>query len=340
MLISLIILNYNGTQDTLNCLKSLEKLVIPRGVKLDIIVIDQNSSDNSVKTIKKHFPQVFLLESSQNLGFAAGNNLGIKLALQQNSPFILLLNNDTLVDKNLLKELLNSAQRHPQGAIFAPKIYFAPGREFHKKRYQKKDRGHVIWSAGGYIDWQNAYGLNRGVDDIDHGQYDRETKLDLASGCCILIRTQALKQVGLFDARYFLYYEDTDLCVRIRNTPLSPSSSLPAEASAKAEARQQPHEESPSKLPINIKKPTWQIWYVPQAQLWHVNAGSSGVGSQLHDYFITRNRLLFGLTHAPIRAKYNLITESFRLLFKGRPWQRRGIIDFYLRKFGPGSWPK
>jgi GT2 family glycosyltransferase len=331
MLISIIILNYNGQKDTLNCLKSLEKLTIPKGVQLDTIIIDNASSDNSVPAIKKQFPQIFLIESAENLGFAAGNNLGLKLALDQNSDFALLLNNDTLVDKNLIKELISAAHSHPQGAIFSPKIYFAPGREFHKDRYTKKDRGKVIWAAGGQIDWQNVYGQNRGIDQVDHGQFDQETQLNLGPGCCILIRAQAIKQVGTFDPRYFLYYEDTDLCVRTKRTP------LPSSFRAKPNLTRR-SEESPPKPSTNPKNITWQIWYAPKAIVWHVNAASSSPGSHLHDYYITRNRLLFGLTHAPLRAKYNLVAESLKLLLTGRPWQKRGVRDFYLRKFGPGSW--
>ncbi|MCJ7827655.1 hypothetical protein MUP65_00710, partial [Patescibacteria group bacterium] len=81
-----------------------------------------------------------------------------------------------------------------------------------------------------------------------------------------------------------------------------------------------------------------EIWYVPQAEVYHKVAGSSSIGGPLHDYFMVRNQLLFGLKHAPLRSKLALVKQSLRFLIKGRSWQKKGVIDFYARRFYQGSW--
>lgn len=295
-----IIINYNTPQLTIDCLHSLEKLHLPRHVTCTPIVIDNASRDDSVSLIQAAFPKLNLHINQQNTGFTGGNNQGVELAREQGADFVMLLNSDTLVDPELLRHLLDSSVRHPQGMIFAPKIYFAPGKEFHQQRYTKSEQGKVIWFAGGHMDWANVYGSHVGVDEVDSGQYDQEQRINLASGCCLLIRKHVFQHQALFDDRYFMYYEDAELCARVL---------------------QQSHE----------------IWYVPQAKLWHINAGSSGAGSDLQDYFITRNRLLLGFSYAPFRTRFALMRESLRLLINGRQWQKIAVRDYYLNRLNKGS---
>jgi hypothetical protein len=118
----------------------------------------------------------------------------------------------------------------------------------------------------------------------------------------MMIKRQAMQQLHGFDDRYFMYLEDADICIRARRLG-------------------------------------YQLWYIPKAQIWHVNAGSSGSGSNLHDYFLTRNRLLFGYQYAPLRTKFALFRESLRMLLTARDWQKQGIIDYYKRKLRWGSYP-
>jgi GT2 family glycosyltransferase len=137
---------------------------------------------------------------------------------------------------------------------------------------------------------------------VDKGQYEKVEQTDFASGCCEMIKREVLEKVGVFDERYFLYYEDNDLSQR-------------------------------------AKKQGFKVFYQPKAILWHLNAGSTGgSGSILQDYYITRNRLLFGFKFASPRAKIALVRESLKLIFAGRPWQKKGALDFYLRRFGKGSY--
>lgn len=302
MKVAIIILNYNGEKDTIECLESVQKLSTGN-YELLVIVVDNASKDESVSKIKAQFPDIVILENKDNLGFSGGNNVGIKYALNKGASYVLVLNNDTFLHKDLLKELITVIEKEKNIGIVAPKIYFAPGFEFHKDRYKKDELGKVIWYAGGIMDWKNIIGHHRGVDEIDKGQYDNIEENGFASGNCMLVKKEVFEKVGLFDERYFLYYEDNDFCFR-------------------------------------VKKAGYKIVFAPKGILWHKNASSAGgSGSSLQDYYITRNRLFFGMRYASVRAKIALLKESIKIVLKGRYWQRRGILDFYLGKFNKGSYP-
>jgi len=305
MKISIIILNYNGRKDTLDCLKTVKKLEIGNSLrakaswKSEIIIVDNNSSDGSVKSIKKSFPKVKIIENKQNLGFSEGNNIGIRYALKEGVDYIMLLNNDTLVKKDLLIQLSQAINKDKKNAIVSPKIYFASGYEFHKKRYKKNDRGKVIWYAGGRLDWNNVLASHRGVDEVDIGRYQKAKETDFATGCCILIKKEVFEKIGLLDNKYFLYWEDNDFCQR-------------------------------------AKKAGFKVCFAPGAVIWHKNASSSGgAGKQTSVYYQTRNRLIFAFKYAPTRAKIAVLKEGIKYLFLGTKWQRRAIKDFLLLKFGP-----
>lgn len=309
--VAIVILNWNGKKDTLECLESVYSLQFTVEC-IKIIVVDNGSTDGSVAEISKRYKQslrpyglkdIKILRNHQNLGFAEGNNVGIKEALENGADYVMLLNNDTLVGENLMEELLKVAESDPQIGMVSPKIYFAPGFEFHKDRYQENERGKVLWYAGGMIDWNNVYGSHRGVDEVDKGQYEKTEETDFATGCCLLVKREVFEKIGFLDGRYFFYLEDLDFCQR-------------------------------------AKRAGYKIIYAPKAVLWHKNAASSGrPGSPLHEYYQTRNRLLFGFRSASLRTKLALLRQSLSLLFSGRPWQKRGVLDFYLGRFGRGSYP-
>ncbi len=293
-----VILHYKGKEFTRQCLLSLNKIKT-KGFSLKTVVVDNHSPEPIDDLEKEFFNEVFI-KNKKNLGFAEGNNVGIRYALKHEADYVMLLNNDTVVDSQLIVQLIKAAGEGESIGILGPKIYFAPGSEFHKDRYKKKERGKVIWYAGGEIDWKNVMASHRGVDEVDQGQYDQEIETDFVSGCCMLIKRAVFEKVGLLDGRYFLYLEDNDFCQR-------------------------------------AKKAGFKLIYVPKAKLWHANAGSSRVGGPLHDYYLTRNRMLFGMRYAPLRSKLALIRESLRLLLSGREWQKIGIRDFYYNCIKPHS---
>ncbi len=300
--LAVVILNWNGLGDTKEVLGSVSRLKLT-GLSASCVLVDNRSTDGSVDYFRKYkLPNMEfkLLENRKNLGFAAGNNVGIKYALEKGADMLLVVNNDVILDKNLLKEMVKVLEEN-RAAVVSPMIYFAKGFEFHKERYKNSQLGKVIWYAGGLIDWDNVYGATRGVDEVDIGQYNGECETDFATGTCMLVTKKAIGEVGYFDEKYYLYYEDTDLSVR-------------------------------------LKKAGYKVMFAPDAKIWHKVSQSSGIGSELNDYFTTRNRMFFGLKYAKLRTKFALIKESINLLFKGRKWQKIGIRDFYLFKFGKGSW--
>lgn len=298
--LTLVTVNYNTEKDTKNLLMSLRRIE-RNNFHLQIIIVDNGSRTPFQLDPQEKKENITILRSDENMGFAGGYNIGIRAALAQNSDYILIINNDTKVYSDMLKNLLQVLESDSKIGVTVPKIYFAKGHEFHKDRYKPAELGKVIWYAGGFTDWKNVGSVHRGVDEVDHGQFDKIEPIDFATGCCMLFKSEVLEKVGLFDERYFLYFEDADLSER-------------------------------------IKKAGFRIYYVPTAMLIHVNASSSGgPGNKLHDYFLTRNQMLFGFTYAPLRSQIALIRQSLCLFFTGRSYQKLAIRDFYLKKFGKGT---
>ncbi len=303
--ISIILVNWNGKKDTLECLDSLRQVKSqksppkadqPLAEKVKVIVVDNGSTDDSVEAIKKNFPDVEVIETGRNLGFSGGNNAGIRRAREQGADFVWLVNNDTVVDKNALVALLEAC-KDPRVGIAGSKIYFASGREYHKERYSLKDRGRVLWYVGGIIDWENMYASHRGVDEVDSGQYDRIEETSFITGCSMMVRSNVFEKIGLLDEKFFAYLEDVDFCLR-------------------------------------AKRAGYKLLYAPQSVVWHINAGSSGVGSDTHQYYMTRNRLLVGMRYASIRTKFALAREALRFFVTGPSTHRKAVVDAMTGKWG------
>ena len=303
--IAVVIVNWKTPKLTVDTIDSLNK-INTSGFKYHVYLIENGSPDDSLKIFKQEYRNnslVTLIPLKDNQGYAGGNNHGIKAAFIKSPDFVLLLNNDVILDPMFLSNLLKSFKKHKNIGLIGPKIYFAPGFEYHKSRYSQKDLGHVIWSVGSEMDWNNVYGKNLGIDTVDHGQFNEfRSDLESTTGCCLLISTDVFRKVGFLSTDYFMYYEDNDFCQK-------------------------------------VKTAGFLIAYEPTAVIWHLNSGSSGAGGgPLHDYFLTRNRLIFGFRYASLRTKFALIRDSCRTLFIGTSWQKRGVIDYYLHKFGKGSW--
>jgi GT2 family glycosyltransferase len=198
--ISVIVLNWNGRDDTLQCLESLARL---RYCNFEVIIVDNGSSDGSVPAIREAFPEWLVIETRANLGYAEGNNVGMRAALERGADFVLLLNNDTIVDSNLLTELSAAAVLRPDAGVFGAKIY----------HYSDRER---IWYAG--VRWDHKL-LSFVVikDDATYGEaLATLPDTDYACGCALFVRREVLAKVGLLDAKFFLTYEETDFCYRAR----------------------------------------------------------------------------------------------------------------------------
>lgn len=290
-----VVLNFNSQKYIAECLDSLLK------INTDILVVDGASTDSSVEFIKSNYGGLKLIEMPKNLGYAGGNNVGLRYALENNYDFVWIVNPDIVVDPKSLDEAIKVMTKDDKTAVVASKVYFAPGFEFHKNRYSKKELGRVIWYAGGDNDWNNVFTVHYGMNEVDKGQFDKACEVSHATGSSMLLRCEVLKLAGIIDEKYFMYYEENDLCQR-------------------------------------IKKAGFKLMYAPKSVVWHKVGQAAGIGSPLADYYISRNRMLFGMRWAPFKTKLSLIKESFRLLFLGRSWQKIGIRDFYLSKYGKGSY--
>jgi hypothetical protein len=290
-----VTVNLNGMSVLGSMLSSVTAL--DRGkVNLHILLVDNASSDGSAEFVAKNFSEVHVIRQNENTGFAKGNNIGIRYAMENGAEFIWLLNNDTTADRKALKIL--EAFRDPSVGAASSKIYFAKGAEYRRSRYRKEDLGKVIWYAGGLIDWANVYASHRGVDEVDHGQFDLVEETEFATGCSLMLARTSLQRVGFFDERYFLYLEDVDLSVR-------------------------------------MKKAGFKIIYYPGSLVWHNNASSSGgPGSVLHTYYQTRNRLLFGMKHAPWKTKFALIRQAGRHLSNGTQTEKEAVKDAIRGHYG------
>jgi GT2 family glycosyltransferase len=299
----IVILAFNGIDLTLKVLNDIGQLDLV-GTESETIVVDNGSEDETVSKLREYIlPNMpfKLIENKVNLGFAAGNNVGITAAVKNGADYVLLLNNDVILPPNLVKMLTEITGKDNRIGAVTPKIYFAKGFEFHKNKYKESELGKVIWYAGGLLNKNNVYSDHRGVDVVDRGQFDQEEETDFANGACMFLRVRALEEVGYLKGDYFLYWEDVELCQRMKLTG-------------------------------------WKVVYTPKTHIWHkVSVAAGGPGGETNDYFLSRNRLAFGMQYCSFRTKLALFKDSIRLLAKGRKWQKLGVIDYYLGRMGKGS---
>lgn len=199
--VSIIILNWNGKNDTIECLESLKKITY---LNYETIVVDNGSKGDDVKVLRDMFGEyIYIIENYKNYGFAEGNNVGMRYALKKGTDYILFLNNDTVVDPQFLSELVASAESDPLIGIVGPKIYFY-------------DEPNKIWFAGGNISMWRCNTWHIGKGELDKGQYDIIQEVDFITGCALLAKRQAIERIGMLDPEYLSYYEDADWCIRAK----------------------------------------------------------------------------------------------------------------------------
>jgi len=195
-----ILVNYNVIDDTMECIRSLKKLVDPP----KIIVVDNASSEYGVERIPDYYPDVKVIYSETNIGFGRGNNLGIKWALKNTQcKFIFILNNDTIVESNTLPVLEKTMDNHPNTGIVAPKIVMM-------------DNPDLLWYGGGEVDCIKGCAKIPGFMGSSNTNLSNTSRyVDFASGCAMLVRRKVFTQLGGFDPRFFMYEEDIDFCLRV-----------------------------------------------------------------------------------------------------------------------------
>ena len=302
MKLAFVIVNFHSDQDSLSLIDDLSKNKIVKGTQVVIYAVDNSRSKDFEEQVKKYKQVTYIDSPTGNIGFAAGNNLGIKKALSDNADIICLINNDTQAPPDLVEKINNSPVLSPEIGVVGGLIYFAKGFEFENK-YKPQERGKVIWYAGGKLDWDNVLGSHVGVNEVDTGQYSKVVDTDFVTGCLLISRAEVFKSIGLLDERFCLYHEDTDFNIRARRAG-------------------------------------FRTVIDPSIKIWHKVAQSSGIGSDLNDYFITRNRLLLGMLYARPRTKLALLREAFKKLFSGTKTQKLAIQDFLFGRLGKGSFLK
>ena len=255
--VSIILVNYKNYKDTIKCLDSLKKVMYQN---LSIIVVDNNSKDDSFEILKEYEDdRIIVMESGFNGGFAFGNNFGIRKALENDSDYVLLLNNDTVVDSDFLMPLLQVAENDKHVGIVTSRIMF----------YPDTDR---IWYAGGKVDWNNLRAIHCGLGEKISEKFSQKSTVDFASGCCMLIPKNTIKEVGLLPEEYFMYYEDMDYCIMVADKGL-------------------------------------KIEYVPESVIYHcVSSSSGGDGSPFTVEWQARARRIFWKKYA---QRFSIIKKIY-----------------------------
>lgn len=299
MKLAVILVNYNGIKYNRACIDSV---LASKGMEeLRIIVVDNASQDDSMRLLEEQYAgdeRLELIRLDDNYGFSCANNEGIGRAEAWGADTVVLLNNDTEIAPDMLSQMWVCAQRHP-GCMIAPKIYYGDGR----KR---------IWSAGGKVSPIIKKVRHIGLDEVDVGQYDREIEIGFATGCCLWVPMDVIGKAGKLDERFFLYYEDTEYCFRLRKLGIS-------------------------------------IYYCPGAVMYHkVGASTKGAESPLCAYYIARNWLLCNRLHLgrryPLFLAYYALNRAVCCLLWLMCGKKelvratlRGIGDYRKGKFGRAS---
>lgn len=198
--VAAIVLNYNGREITLEAIGSLRRMTYPN---FDILHVDNGSSDGSSEAVAEAFPEVRTVGVEENIGPAGGLNLGMRAALDAGYDYLLFLNNDIEAAPEMLTEMVRVAESSPEIACVGPKTYY----------YADRSR---LWSAGGILRFRQSATRERGMGEMDSGQYEEVEEVDYINGCAMLIERGPLEEVGYWDPQFQLAGEDADLCMRLK----------------------------------------------------------------------------------------------------------------------------
>jgi GT2 family glycosyltransferase len=255
-LVYVFTLNWNRRDDTLACLSSLAALDYPHK---RLLLVDNGSNDDTIAAVKRRFPEVEIIRNEKNLGFAGGANVGLRHSLAQGADYIFFINNDAIAHPHLLRHLL--AVTGPSVGMVAPKIYYA-------------GEPHRIWSTGANRHPLTSEYIGDARDAVDGEAWQQIMERDFFAGCALLLSRELLETIGLFDERFFMYYEDSDLSWRARAAGF--------------------------RLVLN-----------PQAHVWHKVARSSGGSDSPNErYWMARSSVRY--FHKHIRGVRWLIVLPYR----------------------------
>lgn len=283
----IVAVNYNGRGYLEEFMESLECQTYNN---FKLIFVDNCSPDGSGRWFEEHYPQYEVIFQPTNIGFARGCNIGIYRAQEEGAEYILLLNIDTVLENDLLEELVKYSKG---AAVTVPKIY------------STRDKMN-IWYGGGSIDYGKGTNVHYHDTRLEESSARPFCSVDFATGCCMLIPASVLSKVGYLDEKFYMYYDDVDLSVR-------------------------------------IKKAQVCMYYVPSASLWHKVGGSyKGARNILTEYYFTRNRLYFIKKHKELmkischKAAWEILKRKvIKADSNGKkyiPYVLSGIRDFYFNR--------
>ncbi|MDL2222048.1 glycosyltransferase family 2 protein [Parabacteroides sp. OttesenSCG-928-N08] len=270
-MVSVITINYNGFEDTCEFIDSMFAV---ESSPFELIVVDNASRNEEGKRLKERYPHCRVVCSKENLGFAGGNNLGYR---QATGDYILYINNDILIKAPFLAALIARLESSKEIGAVSPKIRYS----HHPDRIQ----------YAGFTPMEPIVLRNRmiGVGEVDNGQYDVPSETGFLHGACMLTRRETIEEVGCMAEVFFLFYEELDWCMR-------------------------------------LKQAGYSLWYEPAAVIYHKESMSIPKGTPLRKYYMTRGRLLFArrnyrgmdrLLACLYQALPVFFRDYFSLLFKG-----------------------
>lgn len=198
--ISVIVLNWNGGQDTINCLESLQKV---DDDNFEIVLVDNNSTTHPITPIESQFKNIQIIKLDENFGYSGGNNRGFQ-KIKDSTDFVCFLNNDVIVDSQFLKYFRNGIDKYGDHNIFGPKIYF----EYPSKK---------IWFGSGKVDLIKGQIYHNSIGELDSELNSQNKKTDYITGCCMLISIGNFEKLNGFDEQFNMYSEDVDLCLRAKS---------------------------------------------------------------------------------------------------------------------------
>lgn len=288
-----VILNTNRRDDTLACLASLEEGDYDNH---SIIVLDNNSADGSVQAVSTSFPAVHIVRLNENRGYAGNNNVGMRAALDQGAEWIFILNEDTVLAPDCLSRLVEVGESDSRIGMVGPMVY----------HYSEPE---IIQSAGGWVNrvWESGH---IGKNERDRGQFATPRSVDWLTGCGILARREVLEQVGLLDERFFIYWEETEWCIRARRAG-------------------------------------WVLVHVPGARLWHKGVQTNYCPKPSNTYYSTRNRFIAMAKHHASALAWTVawgqtlrtlgswtLKPKFRSMRPHRDAMWQGAMDFMAGRYG------
>ncbi len=253
--IFIVIPNWNGEDLISNCLNSL----IKQTINSEVVVVDNGSVDKSIDIIESEFPKVKLIKLEKNTGFSGGVNTGIKYAMENKADFVALFNNDAVASKDWLEKLVSAAEQHPETGIVTGKLLRSD-----KLSFDSTGDCYSIWGVP----------FPRGRNQIDKAQYDKAEYVFSGTGGASLYRIEMLKAIGLFDEKFFAYYEDVDISYRAQLAG-------------------------------------WKVWYEPKATAFHHVGATSSKHGDFTRYHATKNFFLLYAKNMPTKLYFKYLPFFF-----------------------------